>query len=251
MCTLVISRQQEGNWPIIIGTNRDEMADRPWLPPGRHWQDRLEVIAGLDQQAGGSWLGMNDAGVVAAVNNRSGSLGSQINKRSRGELVLEALDHHSATDATDALTQLNPAAYRPFNLLIADAYSAFWLRNLGAEQTDSIEVFTIPHGISMLTAYDLNDYRCQRIQTYLSLFQKAQIPQPDKDDWREWETLFLSQRSESNTDASGAMRIVTDSGFNTISSSLIALPANQLELKPIWRFARRFPQTEPYQQILI
>ncbi len=249
MCTLVISYQQDSIWPIIIGTNRDEMADRPWLPPGRHWQDRLDVTAGLDQQAQGSWLGMNDAGVVAAINNRSGSLGQQFDKRSRGELVLESLDHYSAADATEALSQLDPAAYRPFNLLIADGNGAFWLRHLGAEHTNIIEVFTIPQGVSMLTAQDLNDNRCSRTQTYLPLFKKAKIPQPDKDDWREWETLFLSELSATNADTSGAMRIITDSGFNTLSSSLIALPAKHSGLKPIWRFAHRFPNAEPYEKI--
>ena len=54
----------EKNW---LAANRDEMADRPWHPPGRHWPERPQVVAGQDQLAGGSWLGLNDAGVVAAV----------------------------------------------------------------------------------------------------------------------------------------------------------------------------------------
>ena len=249
MCTLVISCRQESQWPIIIGSNRDEMADRPWLPPDRHWPDRPDVIAGLDQQAWGSWLGMNDYGVVAAVNNRNGSLGAQIDKRSRGELVLESLDHSAAADAVDALIQLNPAAYRPFNLLIADAHDAFWIRHIDPMETNSIEAVRVPQGVSMLTAFDLNDKRCGRTQTYLPLFKDAQRPQPDKDDWGEWETLFLSRNSSSITDASGSMRIITETGFNTISSSLIALPATSSGANPIWRFARRFPQADPYETI--
>ena len=42
-------------------------AGRPWKAPARHWPDRPNVVAGLDELAGGSWLGMNDEGVVAAV----------------------------------------------------------------------------------------------------------------------------------------------------------------------------------------
>lgn len=250
MCTLVILRRQENQWPIIIGANRDEMVSRPWLPPGRHWPDRPDVIAGQDQLAGGSWLGMNDAKVVAAINNRTASLGPQSDKRSRGELVLEALDHASAADAADALQYLNPDAYRPFNLLIADASEAFWLRHLGAEESNHIETFPVPQGLSILTAYDLNDRRCQRTQTYLPRFKAASAPQPDENHWEEWEALLLSRESATN-DATGALRIVTDGEFNTVSSSLIALPAEDREAKPIWRFARRYPNAEPYQNIFL
>ena len=40
MCTLAILRRPEHDWPVVIGANRDEMIDRPALPPGRHWSDR-------------------------------------------------------------------------------------------------------------------------------------------------------------------------------------------------------------------
>ena len=60
MCTLVILRRPDHPWPVMIGANRDEMIGRPWLPPARHWPDRPEVVAGHDELAGGSWLGIND-----------------------------------------------------------------------------------------------------------------------------------------------------------------------------------------------
>src|SRR3546814_2463721 len=80
--------------------------------PGRHWPDRPQVVAGIDRLAGGSWLGVNDDGVVAAVLNREGTLGPAPGLRSRGELVLEALDHADAAAAAAALGALNPDAYR-------------------------------------------------------------------------------------------------------------------------------------------
>src|SRR5437764_11706760 len=104
MCTLVILRRPDHHWPVLIGANRDEMIDRPALPPGRHWPDRPEVVAGLDQLAGGAWLGLNDLGVAAAVLNRQGSLGPAPGPRSPGQLVLEALDHADAADAAAALS---------------------------------------------------------------------------------------------------------------------------------------------------
>ncbi len=95
MCTVVILRRPGHDWPLILAANRDEMTDRPWRPPGRYWSERAEVTAGQDEFAGGTWLGLNDWGVIAGVLNRPGSLGPDPGLRSRGELPLEALDHLS------------------------------------------------------------------------------------------------------------------------------------------------------------
>ena len=100
MCTVVFLRRPDHRWPLMLAANRDEMADRPWRKPGRHWPDRPDVIAGQDELAGGSWLGINDAGVVAGILNRKDSLGPDPALRSRGELVLEALDHADAVAAS-------------------------------------------------------------------------------------------------------------------------------------------------------
>src|SRR5215469_5884619 len=149
MCTLVILRRPGHRWPVLIGANRDEMIDRPWKPPGRHWPDRPEVVGGLDLLAGGSWLGINDWGVAAAVLNRHGSLGPAADQRSRGELVLEALDHADAVAAAEALSHLDPAAYRTFNLIIADERDGFWLRHAGRTR---VELHPLKDGLSMRAA---------------------------------------------------------------------------------------------------
>ena len=46
MCTVVILRRPEHDWPLLIAANRDEMLARSWLPPARHWPDRPDVAAG-------------------------------------------------------------------------------------------------------------------------------------------------------------------------------------------------------------
>src|ERR1051326_426789 len=160
MCTLVILRRPEHDWPVIIGANRDEMIDRPALPPARHWPDRAEVLAGLDQLAGGTWLGVNDWGVAAAVLNRHGSLGPAAGQRSRGELVLEALDHADAVRAAEALSYLDPAAYRTFNLIIADDRDGFWLRHTCGKP---VEKRPLKDGLSMIAAGEIDDLATRRI----------------------------------------------------------------------------------------
>lgn len=141
MCTLVLSRRPGHDWPILIAANRDEMAGRPWKAPARHWPDRPEVTAGLDELAQGSWLGMNDHGVVAAILNRVGTLGPAPGKRSRGELVLDALDHADADQAAQALADLDGRAWRPFNMIVADNRDAFWAKSDG---TGLVHINTIP-----------------------------------------------------------------------------------------------------------
>ena len=63
MCSIILLRQSDNEWPIIIGANRDEMSNRKSLPPSRHWDDRPYIFAGKDLEAGGTWLGINDYGV--------------------------------------------------------------------------------------------------------------------------------------------------------------------------------------------
>ena len=147
MCTLIIRWHPGDDWPLIIGSNRDEMKTRQSKPPGRHWPDRPEIIAGIDETAGGSWLGVNDFGVVAAILNRSNSLGPKEGKRSRGELVLEALDHADASDAAKAITSINEKAYRSFNMILADNRDAFWLKHT---ETARVTVNSIPEGLSLI-----------------------------------------------------------------------------------------------------
>ena len=102
MCTFIINWQPGEKWPLLLAANRDELISRAWKKPDRHWPDRPEVIAGHDDEAGGSWLGVNDHGVIAGILNRKNSLGPMPGKRSRGELVLEALDHADAVEAAKA-----------------------------------------------------------------------------------------------------------------------------------------------------
>jgi Transport and Golgi organisation 2 len=248
MCSVVILRRPGHDWPVLLAANRDEMNDRPWLPPGRHWPERPWVVAGLDRQAGGSWLGLNDHGLVAGIMNRAGSLGPAAGKRSRGELVLEALDHADALKAAEALEALEPRAYRPFNMVVVDNRDAFWLRNAG----ESIDVAPIPMGLSMLTAQDLNDERAsRRIRHYLPLFRALPAPDPDKGDWRAWQDLLASREFAEGGTPRDAMTILGEGGFETLSSALIALPAAESEAKPLLLFAAGRPDRTPHEPVAL
>lgn len=253
MCTLVILRRPGHPWPVLIAANRDEMLGREWDPPAAHWPDRPDVVAGRDRLAGGSWLGMNATGVAAAILNRTDSLGPAADKRSRGELVLDALDHHEARDAAEALSHIDPEAYRTFNLVIADNSGAYWLRSVDGRSP--VEAQEIPPGLSIFTSVDMNDTRNFRIATYLPRFQAAAEPDPDAGDWSAWEAILGSREAAPDAGPSGAMSIVTDYGYGTVSSSLIALasPERLIEQKArdIWLFARGRPDAAPYEPVAL
>ena len=246
MCTVVILRRPDERWPVLIGANRDEMIDRPWQMPGRHWPDRPEVVAGLDGLAGGSWLGLNDWGVAAAVLNRTGSLGPMPGLRSRGELVLEALDHADAVDAAEALSHLDPNSYRSFNLIVVDERDGFWLRHDGGNH---IEVHPLKEGLSLIAAGDVDDLATRRLQLAMPAFRAWPLPDPDRQDWSGWEQLLGSSRAPPGEPATAAMRFRTD-GYGTVSSALIALPARgEPELRPVFRFASWLPQETGWQDV--
>jgi hypothetical protein len=246
MCTLVILRRPEHAWPVVIGANRDEMIDRPAKPPDRHWPDRAEVVAGLDLLAGGSWLGVNDWGVAAAVLNRHGSLGPAAGVRSRGELVLEALDHADAAAAAAALSQLNPAAYRTFNLIVADNRDGFWLRHA---DTGRVELRPLKDGLSIIASGEIDDLRTRRLELAFPAFRAWPAPDPDKGDWAAWQDLLGSTRGPPGEPANAAMRFRTD-GYGTVSSALIALPAVPTrERRPVFRFAEWLPQETPWRVV--
>ncbi len=249
MCTVIVLRRPGHEWPLILGANRDEMIDRPWRPPGRHWPDRPEVVAGLDELARGSWLGLNDQGLVAGILNRFGTLGPAPGQRSRGELVLEALDHADARDAADAIRHIEPRAYRPFNMIIADNRDAFWLRH--ADSGEPPTARSLESGLAMIAAGDLDEMETPRLRRYHPRFAAAAAPDPGSGDWSTWERLLAATETSPHDGPAGAMRFVTERGFATVSSALIALPGMARQgVKPVFRFRAWQPEATPWRDVL-
>jgi Transport and Golgi organisation 2 len=127
VCTVVLSLQPAERMPLLLLGFRDELTDRPWQPPARHWPGS-PLVGGRDEQAGGTWLAVHP-GVprVACILNARGEPAAPENRRSRGELPLRA-----AAEGPQALKQLpeDPGAlarYEPFFLICADLSAALML----------------------------------------------------------------------------------------------------------------------------
>lgn len=245
MCTLVLLVRPGHAWPVVLGANRDEMVGRPWRAPGRHWPERPGTLGGLDEEAGGSWFGVSDAGVLALVLNRRGELGPEPGLRSRGELVLRALDAPTAEAAAGRIEGAGGGGWRPFNLVVADADRAVWLRNV---RGGGVSRHDLPPGLSMLAAGEVNDPDSPRIAAHLPLFREAPVPDPGRGDWSGWEAL-LARTGHPPDDPLAAMTVRAEGrGYGTVSSSLAAIPARGGG-GIRWRFAPGPPDRASFGQV--
>lgn len=123
MCTLTFTWQVFEDAPLVVAANRDEQVGRPSEPPAKRDWER-PVVAPRDGEAGGTWLGYNDAGVFVAITNRWINA-DLTGDRSRGLLVRDALDHDTAGEAVRFVErELDERAYEGFNLVVADESAA-------------------------------------------------------------------------------------------------------------------------------
>jgi uncharacterized protein with NRDE domain len=138
MCTLIALHRCIPGAPLVIAANRDEFFERPAEGPVIWETAEGRVVAPRDVRAGGTWLGVNAYGVVAAVTNRR-CPAPDPSRRSRGLLVMDALRAGSASDAAEVLEELPIDAYNPFNLLVADEDTAHAFSYEGKVQRIDLE----------------------------------------------------------------------------------------------------------------
>lgn len=129
MCTLiVVQRLTERGKELWLGANRDELLSRASILPEVSKHGKNVIFAPRDVQAGGTWLGMNEHGVVAAITNRFG-LERQPGHRSRGLVVLDALEEASAEAAAARIGAMGPQLHNGFHLVVADREDLFLVWN--------------------------------------------------------------------------------------------------------------------------
>jgi len=124
MCTLIaIYRQVPGRW-LVLAANRDEFLDRPAEGPAIRHQESTAILAPLDVKAGGTWIGINQSGVLCALTNLSTGQ-TDPNRLSRGKVVTDCLSETSAVDAAERLRALGTDQYNAFNCFVCDREGAF------------------------------------------------------------------------------------------------------------------------------
>ena len=115
----------------VLCFNRDESRSRlPGRPPSYLKKNGLSVIAPTDGNHGGTWIGVNDAGLAVALANRYQvpRAPTPEGRISRGLLVMELLGKRSLAEVGQVLSGSRPESFEPFTVtaLERDSPAHLW-----------------------------------------------------------------------------------------------------------------------------
>ncbi len=234
MCLLAIQYRLVPEAPILVAANREEFFDRASLSPSIQ-SGKPRVLCGIDQQFGGTWLGVNQHGMFVGACNRP-KQNTPMAPRSRGLLCRDLLRAGSARKAVDtALDELASGNYDGVNFVVADSESG-WVIHGG----DDYEVVPLEEGLNIISNGDVNDPRDERVKLAHRLLTLQTLDSPVK---------FLAVASKVFArPAAGPMRpgmVVRDRRRGTVSSTLIALGPKPRDA--IFQYADGPPDESKYE----
>jgi hypothetical protein len=234
MCLLAIQYRLVPEAPILVAANREESYDRPWQNPSIQ-PGKPRVMCGVDAKAGGTWLGVNQNGLLIAASNRFKFANPQAPK-SRGVLCLELLRANSARQAVDmALEELSVNKFEGVNFVIADSESG-WV----VHHHDDTEVVRLEEGLNIIANGDVNDPRDERVKLARRLLTLQTLDSPVK-------FLAVASKAFARTPV-GPDRpsmVIRGKEKGTVSSTLIALGKKPRDA--IYQFAAGSPDQARYE----
>jgi hypothetical protein len=118
MCTVTAVPYDGG---VRLLCNRDERRTRlPANPPQIHVLSGQRALFPQDPQGGGTWIGVNEAGVAVALLNLRPAFSTRggLPQRSRGLIVLELLRCTSLDQAISAANSLDTDLFGPFRVVV-------------------------------------------------------------------------------------------------------------------------------------
>jgi len=212
MCLMAIQYQLVPEAPLLIAANREERYDRPSLPPSIQ-SGKPRTLCGTDQKSGGTWLGVNQHGLVVGASNRL-KWQTPATPISRGILCRELLKCETATEAVDkALDELSTGSYDGVNFICADAESG-WCVHGG----DDINAVELEEGMSILANGDVNDHSDPRIAMAHRLLTLQTLDSPVK-------FLAVASKVMARTPSPDGRPTIVVRGkdIGTVSSTLVSL----------------------------
>lgn len=120
MCTVSLILQQHPSYPLIVAANRDESTLRASSGPMRWSNAPIPFVGGRDEVAGGTWMGLSDAGVLIALTNLWAGDYLKKQKLSRGAVVTDLLGASSLDQVAEQVVTIQTTERGPFNLICAD-----------------------------------------------------------------------------------------------------------------------------------
>jgi uncharacterized protein with NRDE domain len=119
MCLILLAWQSHAEYPLIVAANRDEFYARR-TRPASWWGQAVSLLAGRDEEAGGTWLGVNRRGRFAVVTNVRAPSERNPHATSRGLLVLSALQTSLSLPASIQDCAARQQSFNGFNLILAE-----------------------------------------------------------------------------------------------------------------------------------
>ncbi|HEX2675636.1 MAG TPA: NRDE family protein [Polyangiales bacterium] len=147
MCTILYLHRVHPDFPLIVAANRDEHYARPSTAPAQI-AVAPRIVAGLDKRAGGTWLGVNECGLLVGLTNQRTYMPPDPRLRSRGEVVMAALRARSLDELREVLERVRPEEHNAFNLLFGDGRELF--AAYSRPETARIEIDAAPEGVNVL-----------------------------------------------------------------------------------------------------
>jgi uncharacterized protein with NRDE domain len=123
MCLALIAWQSHPDYPLVVAANRDEFYARA-TRPAAWWGQAVSLLAGRDEEAGGTWLGINRRGRFAMLTNVRAPSERNPHAPTRGALVVSALQSGEPIEGWLRNLAVRSHAYNGFNLLVGDALAA-------------------------------------------------------------------------------------------------------------------------------
>ncbi len=116
MCLISFAINSHPKYKLILAANRDEFYDRP-TASAHFWNSKSNILAGKDLKEGGTWLGINKDGRIAAITNYRDPKNIKLNAPSRGFLVKEFLSKNISNDEFTEGLKISGNKYNGFNLI--------------------------------------------------------------------------------------------------------------------------------------
>jgi uncharacterized protein with NRDE domain len=176
MCTIIALFGVRQDFPLVLATNRDEFYQRPSTGPVR-LMESPKAVGGRDLLASGTWMGVTESGLFVGLTNQRRLRPPARDKRSRGELVMQALSQETPARIRRWVEQIDASAYQGFNLMFGDArelYVAY------GRETPHVEVEAVAEGLHLLPNDRLDSpsfWKVERARTLLEPYLTAPFPE--------------------------------------------------------------------------
>ena len=220
MCTVTIVPLEDG---FRLACNRDEQRSRPEAvpPPVRSPHEKSAVFP-VDPVSGGTWVGVNDAGLAVTLLNRTARAPEPGRRAacSRGLIVPRLLAHESLGHAVDVAEAIDTRSFGPFRLVLVHGFTVGLVTSDGHRLATKISRMRVP---LLFTSSSLGDALVEEPRQ--RLFEQLVVE--DKGGWLRGQFRFHRHQWPTRGDISVNME---RSDARTVSRTVIHVGSQAIEL---------------------